>query len=153
MQWDSCLESSSNKTLSRPSPPLPSQSAYCRQHTTKSQGVVGPAGTQMSTFNWEPSRLHPDLCIVSDCVRLTPDLCLRSIPLQPAPWVSLMRCVSVGRMHLLVTPSCSHTLLLLLDIGKDLAPVCDGISQGWRSGVSLTHSNWDQWLGLNLEDS
>jgi hypothetical protein len=58
MRWDSCLESSSNKTLSRPSPPLPSRSAYCRWRTTESRGVVGPAGTQTSIVDWEPSGLH-----------------------------------------------------------------------------------------------
>jgi hypothetical protein len=58
-RWDSRLESSSDKTLSRPSPPLPSRSAYCRRRTTESRGVVGPAGTQMSIVDWEPSGLHP----------------------------------------------------------------------------------------------
>jgi hypothetical protein len=50
---------------------------------TESQGVVGPASVQTSIFDWEPSRLHPNLCIMSDQVALTSDLCLQLIPSHP----------------------------------------------------------------------
>jgi hypothetical protein len=46
VQWDSQLESSSDKTISHPSPPFSSQSSPCCQHTTESQGVVGSASAQ-----------------------------------------------------------------------------------------------------------
>jgi hypothetical protein len=29
----------------------------------------------------------------------------------------------------------------------------DGISQSWRSGVGLMHSDWVQWLGSSPKDS